>query len=187
MGWLDPTTMTPLTAARRTCRSRGTSLAIVMDRSAITGDFVSRRSREDQGERSLTFRCSKGALNSDSSTAAAPRSASMSRRCERTTSTPHRRRIDDGGLGRRYPGEQVRANPARTNFREPAPHGAREGPGSTRSPSRACEWPCLRGCVGAGSPGDKSDRLRGVGQASISLAREGREPRDYFDFTHLLR
>jgi hypothetical protein len=48
-----------------------------------------------------------------------------------------------------------------------------EVPGSTRSPSRACEWPCLRGCAGADpGPGDKSaDRLRGVGQTLISLPR----------------
>ena len=42
---------------------------------------------------------------------------------------PARRRIDDGGLGRRYPGEQVRANPlANQTFANPAPHRAREVP-----------------------------------------------------------
>jgi hypothetical protein len=51
-------------------------------------------------------------------------------------------------------------------FANPAPHGGPRGPRSTRSPSRACEWPCLRGFAGADpGPGDKSDRLRGVGQA----------------------
>jgi hypothetical protein len=41
------------------------------------------------------------------------------------------RRIDDGDLGRRYPGEQVRANPrANQTFANPAPHGAREVPGT---------------------------------------------------------
>jgi hypothetical protein len=40
-----------------------------------------------------------------------------------------RRRIDDGGLGRRYPGDQVCANPlANQTFANPAPHGAREVP-----------------------------------------------------------
>ena len=40
-----------------------------------------------------------------------------------------RRHIDDGALGRRYPGEQVRANLANQTFANPAPHGAREVPG----------------------------------------------------------
>jgi hypothetical protein len=51
------------------------------------------------------------------------------------------------------------------------------GPGSTRSPSRPCEWPCLRGCAGARSslaPGDKSDRLRAVGQALIASRTRAR-------------
>jgi hypothetical protein len=121
-------------------------------------------------------------------------------------------RIDDGGLGRRYRGEQVCANPlANQTPANPAPHGAREVPGppvliaharggahqcragaktpraaasprkalprragsrepprepnfrkpgsarspersrAHRSPSRACEWPCLRGYTGARS------------------------------------
>jgi hypothetical protein len=52
---------------------------------------------------------------------------------------------------RRYPGEQVRANPPREpNFREPGSARRLRGAGSTRSPSRACEWPCLRGCAGTG-------------------------------------
>jgi hypothetical protein len=40
----------------------------------------------------------------------------MSRRCERTREAARRRRIDDGALGRRYPGEQVRANLANQTF-----------------------------------------------------------------------
>jgi hypothetical protein len=42
-------------------------------------------------------------------------------------SRARRRRIDDGGLGRRYPGEQARANLlANQTFANPTPHGARE-------------------------------------------------------------
>jgi hypothetical protein len=41
-----------------------------------------------------------------------------------------RRRIDDDGLGKRYPGEQVRANPlANQTFANQAPHRARGAPG----------------------------------------------------------
>jgi hypothetical protein len=43
------------------------------------------------------------------------------------TSSRSTRSVDDGGLGRRYPGEQVRANPlANQALANPAPHGARE-------------------------------------------------------------
>jgi hypothetical protein len=70
----------------------------------------------------------------ESTPAAAWRIASMLRWCKRTTSTP-RRRIDDGDLGRRYPGEQVRANLANQTFANPAPSRAPER--STRSPARA--------------------------------------------------
>jgi hypothetical protein len=41
--------------------------------------------------------------------------------------------------------------PREPNFREPGSARRPRGPGSTRSPSRACEWPCLRGCAGARS------------------------------------
>ena len=59
----------------KACRSRGTSLAMVMDRSTITG------------ERSVTFRLGDAALGQQHRRRPPP-SASMSRRCERTTSTP---------------------------------------------------------------------------------------------------
>jgi hypothetical protein len=80
---------------------------------------------------------------------------------------------------RRYPGEQVRANPlANQTFANPAPHVAREVPGPTRSPSRTCEWPCLRGCAGARSrPGRNSDRLRGVRQALTTSRTRARGAR----------
>jgi hypothetical protein len=61
------------------------------------------------------------------------RPVSTSGRFNSTSAMPipaRRRRIGDGGLGRRYPGEQVRANPrANQTFANPAPHGAREVPG----------------------------------------------------------
>jgi hypothetical protein len=81
----------------------------------------------------------------------------MSRRCERTTSPPaRRRRIDDGDLGV-TPASRFARTPARTKL-------SRTGLGSSRSPSRACEWPCLRGCAGARSRRRAiSDRLRSVG------------------------
>lgn len=52
----------------------------------------------------------------------------------------------DGGIGRRYPSEQVRANPfgfANQVIANPAPH-APERSGSSPWPWRACGWPCLR-------------------------------------------
>jgi len=66
---------------------------------------------------------------------------------------------------------KIARTPREPNFREPGSARRPRGPGSTRSPSRACEWPCLKGCAGADpGPGDKSDRLRGVGQALDLLA-----------------
>jgi hypothetical protein len=86
---------------------------------------------------------------------------------------PPRRPIHDGGPRKALPGEQVRANPlANQTFANPAPHGAREVP---RPPVRlrALANGRVREAVLAPdpAPGDKSDRLRGVGQALISLAR----------------
>jgi hypothetical protein len=64
------------------------------------------------------------------------------------------------------PASRFARTPREPNFREPAPERSRV------QPSRACEWRCLTRCAGARSrPGDKSDRLRGVGQTLISLAR----------------
>jgi hypothetical protein len=118
-----------------------------------------------------TFRFSRGALSSDSSTAAA-RSASMSRRCEPTTSTPRAAAASTMAASeRRYPGEQVRATPPREPNLRTRLRTAPESPRSTRSPSRACEWPCLRGCAGARSQARAiSDGLRGVGAGLDHLA-----------------
>ena len=78
------------------------SRAVVREWGRIFGRFAVRR-----------WRVQKGALSSDSSTAAAFRIASMSRRCERTTSTPSATAASTMAASeRRYPGEQVRANPA---------------------------------------------------------------------------
>jgi hypothetical protein len=84
-------------------------------------------------------------------------------------------RIDDGGMGRplhrRAPSREPpsRTRLSRTGLRT-VPERSRLHPFA----SRACQWPCLRGCAGADpGPGDKSDRLRGAGQALITspLAR----------------
>jgi hypothetical protein len=68
------------------CRSRGMSLAMAEDRSAIT------RERWMSGTTTRTPSSSRwvGAPSSPSSPAAACRNASISRRCERTTATPIR-------------------------------------------------------------------------------------------------
>jgi hypothetical protein len=71
----------------------------MVDRSAITR------------ERSVTFRFSRGVLSSYSSTAAAPQRIKVAPVRADHLDPARRRRIDDGGLARRYPGEQVRANP----------------------------------------------------------------------------
>ena len=90
-----------------------------------------------------------------------------------------RRRIDDSGLGRRYPGEQVRANPSRTKLSRTrlrtAPERSRVHPFAFARLRMAVSEAVLAPDPG---PGDKSDRLRGVGQALIpSRTREGRDPR----------
>jgi hypothetical protein len=87
---------------------------------------------------------------------------------DRFSTGPSSRKALPRRAGSREPREPKLVNPA--------PHGAARGRGSTRSPSRACEWPCLRRLCWRPIPGDKSECLRGLGQALISLAqaREGR-------------
>jgi hypothetical protein len=61
------------------------------------------------------------------------------------------------------PASRFARTPSRTKLSRT---GRPRGPGSTHSPSRACEWPCTERAVLAPDPGpgDKSDRLRGVGR-----------------------
>jgi hypothetical protein len=83
---------------------------------------------------------------------------------------PHRRWRPRKALLRRA---GSREPPREPNFREPGSARRPRGPGSTRSPSRACGWPCLRGCAGARSrPGD--DRHEAWGQALIASRTRAR-------------
>ena len=79
---------------------------------------------------------------------------------------PARRRIDDGGL-RALTGEQVRTNARANQLSRTGSARRPRGPGSTRSPSRACEWPWLRGCAGARSrPGRYQTAFEAWGRPS---------------------
>jgi hypothetical protein len=87
----------------------------------------------------------------------------------RSPAPPHPRWRPSEGITRRA---GSREPPCEPNFREPGSHGAREVP---RPPVRlrALANGRVREAVLAPdpAPGDKSDRLRGVGQALIDLAR----------------
>jgi hypothetical protein len=103
-------------------------------------------------KRSVTFRFSTGGADR--------RRPPAAHRCRADASGPDRGAAAQG-LGRRYPGEQVRA-PSRT-FRKPGSAPRRRGRGSPFAFTR------LRIVLAPDpGPGDKSDRLRGVGQALIA-------------------
>jgi hypothetical protein len=111
--------------------------------------------------------------------AAAWQSASMSRRCERTTPTPRAAAASTMAASEGVtPAAGSRESPPRTSPRAPGSAPRPRGRGSTRSPSRACGSPIAQTVLAPDpGPGDKSDRLRGVGQALLaSREREGREP-----------
>jgi hypothetical protein len=92
-------------------------------------------------------------------------------RPRRRTPPPHRRWRHGKALHRRAPSREP---PSRTRLSRTGLRTAPERSWLHPFASRACQWPCLRGCAGADpGPGDKSDRLRGAGQALITapLAR----------------
>jgi hypothetical protein len=129
---------------------------------------------------SVTFRCSRGTLSSDSSTAAS-RSASMSRRCERPPrprAPPHRRWRPRKALLRRAGSREPPAQTtlSRTRLRT-APERSRVHPFAFARLRMAVSERLCRRPIQARAISQTAFPRRAAGLDHLAQARGGREPR----------